>query len=411
MSKVFIEETTLTSIGSAIREMTGKTDLIAPGDMPAEIRAIETGGGSGVIEALEITNNGTYTAADGVDGYSPITVNVPQDGAPTDSELTIKSVSSYRFANGGWDWFIRKYGNRMTTAELWNADYMFWGTGLTSIPFDLNFQSDYSTPMNQMFSSAMYLETVPKVNNVKPEVMNNMFNYCWALREIPEDWCDTWDWSEIEGSTYSSANSRSSMFSDCYSLRSFPKALISHENPTRDTTYGSLYNSLFNNCYSLDAVNGLYVIPATLTSNMFGSSFLTNCHRVKSFTFAPIEGTVNWSNQTINLWYLGYAPNTKAVSNIVKYNSGIYGDKQVTDAETYAALKDDPDWYSADASYGRYNHDSAVETINSLPATSGTGCILQLNGTLGSKTDGGAINTLTEEEIAVATAKGWSVSM
>lgn len=30
-----------------------------------------------VIEPLEITENGTYTAPDGVDGYSPVTVNVP----------------------------------------------------------------------------------------------------------------------------------------------------------------------------------------------------------------------------------------------------------------------------------------------------------------------------------------------
>ena len=30
-----------------------------------------------VIEQLSITENGTYTAPEGVDGYSPITVNVP----------------------------------------------------------------------------------------------------------------------------------------------------------------------------------------------------------------------------------------------------------------------------------------------------------------------------------------------
>ena len=410
MGKVFIQEETLTNIGSAIRERTGKTDLIAPGDMPAEIRAI-VGGSDPVIQRLDITSNGTYNVYDGVDGFAPVVVNVPQDGAPTDSELIVQGPSSYKFANGGWDWFIRKYGNRMTTTELWNADYMFMGTSLTSIPFDLNFQSDYSSPMPFMFSSAMSLETLPKVNGVKPGATNGMFQFCWRLREIPEDWCDTWDWSEIDGSTYSSANARDSMFSECCSLRTFPKVLISHENPLRNSVYGSLYYSLFSNCYSLDAVNDLYVIPAKLTSNMFGSDFLKNCHRVKSFTFAPIEGTVDWSNQTINLWYLGYAPNTNAVGNIVKYNSGIYGDKQVSDAETYAALKDDPDWFSASPSYGRYNHDSAVETINSLPATTGTSCLLQLNGTLGSSTDGGAINTLTEEEIAVATAKGWTVGM
>lgn len=40
----------------------------------------EAGGGEAadpVIEALNVTENGTYTAPDGVDGYSPVTVNVP----------------------------------------------------------------------------------------------------------------------------------------------------------------------------------------------------------------------------------------------------------------------------------------------------------------------------------------------
>jgi hypothetical protein len=46
MSKVFINEETLTSIGNAIREKTGKNNLISPGSMPEEIRSI-TGGGSG----------------------------------------------------------------------------------------------------------------------------------------------------------------------------------------------------------------------------------------------------------------------------------------------------------------------------------------------------------------------------
>lgn len=39
----------------------------------------EAGGGVAepIIESLAITENGTYTAPDGVDGYSPVTVNVP----------------------------------------------------------------------------------------------------------------------------------------------------------------------------------------------------------------------------------------------------------------------------------------------------------------------------------------------
>lgn len=52
MSKVFIEESTLTSIGDAIREKVGTTELIAPGDMPAMISEI-TGGGSGDLPSAE----------------------------------------------------------------------------------------------------------------------------------------------------------------------------------------------------------------------------------------------------------------------------------------------------------------------------------------------------------------------
>lgn len=41
----------------------------------------EGGGSAPVIEPLEITENGTYTAPSGVDGYSPITVNVNSGGS------------------------------------------------------------------------------------------------------------------------------------------------------------------------------------------------------------------------------------------------------------------------------------------------------------------------------------------
>lgn len=98
----------------------------------------------------------------------------------------------------------------------------------------------------------------------------------------------------------------------------------------------------------------------------------------------------------------------------------------------YNAVKQFNDWHSCGSSYlkvtyndkqynpsiltARYNHDSAVETLNSLPdtseyiATAGGTNTIKFNGVQGALTDGGAINTLTEEEIAVATAKGWTVT-
>ena len=90
----------------------------------------------------------------------------------------------------------------------------------------------------------------------------------------------------------------------------------------------------------------------------------------------------------------------------------ITADKEVKDDETYAALKNDPDWFGTSESYSRYNKLSAIETISTLPdcsASGGTNTI-RFRGVAGGKTDGGAINTMTEEEIAVAAAKGWTVS-
>ena len=51
MSKVFIEESTLTAIGDSIRAKTGKTDMIPPLQMPTEIESIQ-GGGDAIIKTV-----------------------------------------------------------------------------------------------------------------------------------------------------------------------------------------------------------------------------------------------------------------------------------------------------------------------------------------------------------------------
>lgn len=111
--------------------------------------------------------------------------------------------------------------------------------------------------------------------------------------------------------------------------------------------------------------------------------------------------------------------------------SGLYPDSlRVYNQETYNACKNLDDWYSygtttqsytnasgsnvnivVSLGYSHYNHDSAVNTINSLPDTTDTGTnTIKFKGYQGCFTDGGAIEKLTEEEIAVAVAKGWTVA-
>lgn len=70
----------LSAIGDAIRAKTGGTEKLTLDQMPTAISGIEGGGetpADPVIEPLSVTENGTYTAPAGVDGYSPIEVNVP----------------------------------------------------------------------------------------------------------------------------------------------------------------------------------------------------------------------------------------------------------------------------------------------------------------------------------------------
>ena len=62
MAKIFIEESTLSAIGNSIRAKTGKTDMIPPLNMPAEIASIQTGGGAFAT--------GTYTAVEQVTASS-----------------------------------------------------------------------------------------------------------------------------------------------------------------------------------------------------------------------------------------------------------------------------------------------------------------------------------------------------
>lgn len=421
MAKVLVNESSLTGIANAIRGKNGSTDTYKPSEMAAAITAI-SGGGEPVIEALSVTSNGTYTAPDGVDGYSPVTVNVPQDGSPPESAFVISGDCGVRFANDGWNWFIEKYGNQITTKNILGSNRMFYSCkNLLEIPFDINFSSSSSSYnfIASIFESCGKLTKLPKLNNVKPFATDHMFSQCYMVRNIPDDFTSTWDWSYLDGQKNSHSGNQSWMFYYCYSLRSFPISLISHGNPYVYNNYNYFYYGFYH-CYTLDELVNLPIpyTNSTWANNAFVYAF-NNCCRLKNMIFAMQEdGTpyvMNWKSQTIDLSnYLGYVQNKV---NVLNYNSGITADKEVTDDASYQALKNDPDWFTTNVAYSRYNHDSAVATINSLPDTSaylasagGTNTI-KFKGAAGSATDGGAINALTQEEIAVATAKGWTVTL
>lgn len=364
------------------------------------------------IEKLNITANGTYQAPEGVDGYSPITVNVIPEGVPTDEELTISGNCSYRFSNDNWTWFLEKYKDRLIFNNITDAAHMFDGSpSIETIDFDIILDDSVSyIKASNMFSNCDNLKNIRKIVNLKGREIGDMFNGCYRLRYLPQfenfSFID-YDWAELQN-----------FFCYCRGLRSIPEEFLKKLSTSKgNSTYYSLGYNGFYNCFSLDEIKGINIRSRNVTSNLFYHTF-DYCDRVKNIIFAKEDDgspyTATWKSQYIDLSAgIGYAGRDEY---IIGYNSGITLDKKVIDDTTYQALKNDPDWYTLKSEYSRYNHDSAVATINSLPDTSvylaekgGTNTI-KFMGNAGSATDGGAINTLTEEEIAVATAKGWTIS-
>ena len=399
MAKVFIEESTLTNIGNSIRNKTGKTELIDPALMSAEIDSISAGGGG----ALELS---------------------PED-------LILTSDQDYMFYKGKWQWFLDKYGKYMSTNNITYARYMFSGDKeLTKVPFEINFYPNYITA-NYMFESCENLVESPKLNISATGTIssgsnfniNNIFAYCYNVNNLDNAFNS--DVLEQMLSNFVATNNDYyrcyGIFTGCRSLRTVPAWVkkLKSSNQSTGFPHGNycLYNNMFNECYSLDEIIDLPVLAyiGFQYSNMFHNT-LTKCGRIKNFTFELNNGVpyvVKWKEQIIDLTnYVGCVFNTPPAG------SGLTSDKFVKNNATYQALKNDPDWWTSYGAYSRYNHDSAVATINSLPDTSaylaengGSTNTIKFKGGYGESTDGGAINTLTEEEIAVATAKGWTVTL
>ena len=358
------------------------------------------------IEPCDADGNLTYL-------YTPEQM-VEEIGKMTVEPLVISGDTSYACAGLVASKFIELFGNKIIVNNLGDSSNMFYQCKLTHIPFSINYENDYVS-LSDMFSYAYYLKEIPEMNNAKPNSIVKLFLYCQDVRYLPENFSANWDWSYIHSYAYAPM---ASIFESCYSLRSIPQVFLNELWGIQSSTSYVPTKSMFYNCASLDEVNNIPLSQAsTLTSNTF-SMFVDNCNRLKSLTFATnSDGTPqvkSWKSQTIDVTVqVGYANYS---SNILNYNSGITADKQVKDDASYQALKNDPDWFTTNMAYSRYNHDSAVATINSLPdtsaylATAGGTNTIKFRGNAGSATDGGAINTLTDAEIAVATAKGWTVT-
>lgn len=333
------------------------------------------------------------------------------------SDLVIFRDAKYFCQNGyGWFEFVKKYGDKITTQDLTSVQYMFSGCGgLTHIPFALNFADSQYVDWTYFLNNVYALEELPIMNMTKmPNTMRYAISGCDRLKSINIDF-NSLDFSPLVSS---STQYEGQCFYENSSLRELPmdyyKQIKKYRTRSKGTSY-SPYYYLANNDKMLDAI---YDMPVYTVDNYSGNAFnsaFQNTLRLKDFTFETQEdGTpfvANWKGQILNFASnCGYTSSGDEVAYLQGYGNSL---QPIFDDETYQLYKNHPDaiakYY---AEYSRYNKASAIRTINSLPdvsASGGTNTVRFL-GKAGSATDEGAINTMTEEEIAVATAKGWTVT-
>lgn len=351
------------------------------------------------VEVTKEVKN-TYSSAEMAEAIDNIEVGVfvPEEG------YVLTGDCSNLFAYEKWKWFLEQCIDKISTVDITNANRLFYSAYLEKIPFDINLQSGDDKSISTMFA----YNNITEAPYIKGMISNidALFNSCRYLKHIPEDWADYIDWSYIQTYKYGSMGS---VFKDCRSLRHIPENLLSNLHGIMTTSSYAPYASMFYECWVMDDITNIAVCNTTFTSNVFTTTFRL-CSRAENITFKTQEDGVQWKSQTIDLSAgVGYATTNK--SDFTKYNPEITAEKEVKTQEDYERLKNDPDWWTANVAYSRYNHDSTVNTIHSLPDTSAYGTnTIKFTGSSGELTDGGAVNTLTAEEIAVATAKGWTVT-
>lgn len=320
--------------------------------------------------AAAITDKGVTTAADA--SFDTMTTNIKAISSGGSLELPfavpyqIGNSAKYIFSNTSNNWIFENYP--LDTSVATNLDYMFYNNNIVeNIP---DFDTFVATTMGYMFYGCSNLKAIPNINTSNVKNFSNIFNGCSSIIEVPA--------LDITNATKLNA-----MFQDCRLLKSIPRSILDNSFSV-SASYDSIYYFGFYNCCRLTELLDLDIKDGyTSTSNLFISTFY-KCSSLRRLTFktnpdsSPIETSM--TGQTIDL------------SQYVGYFSGS------SEAQRYAG---DIEWTTS-AANSFYNHDSMVETIKSLPIVKK--CTIKFKSACGG-------NLLTEDEIAIATNKGWTVTL
>lgn len=383
MANVLVEETSLSNIASAIRGKNGSTAVYKPGEMAAAITNLPTGGGD--TETITFNTDISYLFAS--DGGGALYEAVKN------KNLVFTNI---RYGRGVF------YG--MSTNDIITPFTIHLLRGMYNSPGNVDFRGFYEGS-----SVVSNIVIDPPIGVASGVEFQNFFAKS-RLKNIDLSCIDTN--YPIFGQSCAMG-----LFSESGYLRS-----INFTNSPQRYFDGisTQYDGTFYHCFDLDSIEGLYT---TLQTTFLGGTF-DNCSHLAKLTFktaSPTNAKNPYYSSDIDLSTVGYYTNVSEgyISDFALHygNDPLFtkslvrkdATKEITNATTYAELKNDPDAWTTNVAYSRYNKTSAKETLTSLPYIKET-CTIKFNGEAGSATDGGAIKNLTSSEIAVATAKKWTVA-
>ena len=177
MANVFIEESTLTAIGDAIRAKTGGTEGILPADMPAQIEGI-SGGGDGFYDTFwdAYQSNGArteYGQAFGGVGWTNTAFKPKYDMTPTSGYMMFRGSK----ISGDLPAILSDLGVSLNTSNTTDALYMFSNTQFTHLGV-LDF-SQSTTSMAYYFQGSSQLITIDELH-LNPTLTASKNNYIFS---------------------------------------------------------------------------------------------------------------------------------------------------------------------------------------------------------------------------------------
>ena len=296
--------------------------------------------------------------------------------------------------------------NLVNTSNMTNMYTMFNGClKLTSLDLS-NFNTSNVTNMHSMFNNCSSLTSLDlsNFNTSKVIDMNQMFRYCSSLTSLDVSGWDTSKVTDMDGmfrgcssltsldlSNFNTSNATNmgGMFDGCQGLTSLD---VSNFNTSNATNMGWMFQSC-QGLTSLD-VSNFDTSSVTTMYTMFNSCSKLTSLDLSNFDTSKVtnmgymfSGCSKLTLLNLSGWNLSKVTSMGAMFSWCSNLTTITG--PITGISVNIDLKNSP-----------LTHDSAMVFMNGLNTVTGTKTITFKSTTY---------KTLTEAEIAAATAKGWTV--